>query len=480
MKPIRSFYVKFALLLFALLSITSFLNVYFVAESSLRFASDVYQRTHWDLAAEFAQSIDSPFSESLDHNRLLKIFADFRRTHPGTIPLFTDIEGAILSPYSSHRLDPEVLARAETATLPNLPLLIKNPLTFDREVPFSVYKTTIAGNPGYVVVLLHSPLLDFLWRAQGANYLLSYFLFTFTLVILGALLVGGALFYFLSKNFRRILATVDSLAKGDFSKRINLQGVDEVAVLGNAIDHMADKLEQAYDQIEESDSLRRRLITDIFHDLRTPLTAINGFISAAKDRAVTHNDPLLIEHLEDAKSSLRRQNLLVADVFELTKVQAKEKQAVIEEFSLAEVVQDTILSVAHTAEEKGIELQASYLKDGAYVRGDINMTARVLQNLIGNALNYSDPGSTVQVSLRNEEQQICCEIVDSGCGIPTDKLATIFEPFSRVAEHRDRSQGGTGLGLAIVRHMLLAQDSEIHVESTEGEGSRFYFSLPRS
>jgi signal transduction histidine kinase len=174
-------------------------------------------------------------------------------------------------------------------------------------------------------------------------------------------------------------------------------------------------------------------------------------------------------------------NRLVNELFEFSKLDARQVQPQIEPFSIAELTQDVILKFKPVADRRNINLRLILPQTSLpLVRGDIGMIERALSNLIDNALNYTPPGGAVMVTVEKKDDKVCVRITDTGKGIPQKDLPHIFERFYRVEKSRTRQSEptGAGLGLAITKKIIDAHQSTITVKSEPGKGTEFEFALP--
>ena len=228
---------------------------------------------------------------------------------------------------------------------------------------------------------------------------------------------------------------------------------------------------------ERAETTRRHLMSNISHDLRTPLAALQGYLETLhmKDELLSARERQ--SYLTTALRRVARLNALIGSLFELAKLDAGEAQPQLEPFSLAELVQDETQQFALAAQRKGVQLQALQSEDLPMVLGDIGLIERALENLIDNALRHTPAGGHVCISLsRCQEKARQCvrvQVSDTGEGIAASDLPHIFERNFRAAQ----SDEGAGLGLAITKRILELHDGTVEVESELGQGTRFSFRL---
>jgi signal transduction histidine kinase len=228
--------------------------------------------------------------------------------------------------------------------------------------------------------------------------------------------------------------------------------------------------------LDNSDQVRRRLLADIAHELRTPLSVIEGTVDAMLDGVYEPNAANLNSIKEEAALLTR----LVADLRDLTLAESGQLKLQIEPTNLAELVQRRVAQVEVIAREQNIGLKTNISAALPQVEVDGKRIEQVVANLLDNALNHTTSGGTVTVAVSSTEEGILVSISDTGEGIPAEHLSHIFERFYKVDDARSRKAGGAGLGLAIAKQMVELHGGRIWVESEVGKGSKFSFTLPGS
>lgn len=276
---------------------------------------------------------------------------------------------------------------------------------------------------------------------------------------------------------RRIVAPVQTLntasqhiADGQYNKRVDVTGSDELAQLATSFNQMAS-------QLEEVENKRRQLIGDVTHELRTPLTSIKGYMEGLVD-GVLPATPETYDQIHNEASRLAR---LVDDLQELSRVEANAFSLDIRSTDFSPLVATIIKRLSPQATKKRITLRSNLPANLQHVLADEDRITQVLTNLVANALQYTPEDGTVTISATQKDDEVIVSIKDSGIGIPPEHLANLFTRFYRVDKSRSRNAGGgSGIGLTIARHLVEAHGGRIWVESEgEGKGSTFSFSLKR-
>ncbi len=267
---------------------------------------------------------------------------------------------------------------------------------------------------------------------------------------------------------RRLMAASQRISEGQYSERVDVTGVDELADLGTRFNHMAEQLEQV-------ENRRRQLVGDVAHELRTPLTTIKGSMEGLIDGLL----PATPETFEQIHREAGRLNRIVDDLQELSRVEAKTYQLDLRPVDLSLLLQNVMKRLDRQYKEKNVQLVADSPRDGLRILVDSDRIEQVLTNLLVNALTYSQPGGTVKISTSKLDHLAQVSIRDEGTGIRHEHLNHIFDRFYRVDKSRSRVQGGSGIGLTIAKHLVESHGGRIWAESEgEGKGSVFHFTLP--
>jgi signal transduction histidine kinase len=227
------------------------------------------------------------------------------------------------------------------------------------------------------------------------------------------------------------------------------------------------------------DDVRREMIANISHDLRTPLTTMRGYLETLQIKRDELSAEEQQQYLQTALSHSQRLGLMVEELFELARLDSCESVVFSEPFSMCELVQDVTQKFELRAREKSVQLEASLNPDAPLVYGDIAMMQRVLENLLENGLRYTQAGGSIRVGVDVDSGNVVVQVADTGCGIPEEDVPRIFERFYQQDKHRSDSNSA-GLGLAIVKRILELHNSVIQVSSKIEKGTTFSFCLSSS
>ncbi|MFH1646349.1 MAG: ATP-binding protein, partial [Chloroflexota bacterium] len=275
---------------------------------------------------------------------------------------------------------------------------------------------------------------------------------------------------------RRILAPVKALTsaarqfgRGDFSLRVPSRDKGEVGELAESFNTMADNLER-------NERLRRGMVADVAHELRTPLSNLNGYLEAIRDGVIQPNEDA-IRSLSEEASTLSR---LVKDLQELSLADAGELKLVRQSEDISRLVRETVISLQAKASAKHLNISTDLPEGLPGVNIDSHRIKQVLHNLMDNAVVHTGSEGSITVRARHEADLVYISVTDTGEGISAADLPFIFERFYRVDKSRTRATGGSGLGLTIAKRLVEAHGGTIEVRSDPGHGTTFTFTLPVS
>jgi len=272
----------------------------------------------------------------------------------------------------------------------------------------------------------------------------------------------------------RIWSTEEQRLFQDIAKRVE-DALNQMLLyreLATSEQHLREAIKQA----ESASHAKSEFLSTISHELRTPLHGIIGL----QELIAADADGLSSEQRENlmlAQQSAKSLRALVNDVLDLAKIESGNMELVQERFQLFNCIRDALVPFIHTARKKNITLSLIMEKVPATIIGDESRLRQVLLNLIGNATKFTDQGE-ISVQVTDGRQQLCFDIRDTGIGIPSANLETIFEPFTQAKEHQNLPQKGTGLGTSIAKRFVELMDGTIQVESTIGKGSHFTVRIP--
>ncbi len=281
----------------------------------------------------------------------------------------------------------------------------------------------------------------------------------------------------LTSRLRHVSETVKSFEQGQLERRVKVNSNDEVGLLGASFNQMADTLVSNMDEIKQIDKLRRELVANVSHDLRSPLASIQGYLETIQQKEPSINPEDRSKYYEIVLRNTKKLGTLIEELFELSKFDAQDVQPEMEPVSMAELAQDLVQQFKPLAEQKGITLKAVLSDEHTnLVYADIALMERAISNLIDNALKHTPAGGTVSIISTNDKENVSFTISDTGKGIAEENIQRIFDRFYQ--EDPSRTVGsGAGLGLSIAQKILELHGSKLSVESKSGNGTTFSFVL---
>ena len=400
-------------------------------------------------------------------------------------------EGQILG----HALPPDAVVadRVDTGPIRDLiagsaPLPIKgvDPRNPDVRKVFSAHPVTDPSEPdglaGYLYVVLGGSQYEAVAAQVAGSDRQRMIAAAILLLVVAAFGAGAILFSYLTRRLRRLTGDVSAFtaSRFDAGRPVASAGEprDEIDQLRNACHYMAATIRRQLATLQEDVRLRRELVTNISHDLRTPLASMQGYIETLIIKDESLDAATRRQYLEVARKHATHLSRLIQDLFELAMLDSSRVTPDFEHFSLPELIHDVVQEFELQARDANVTLEVHPPDAAVSVFADISLIQRVLENLVGNALKYTPAGGKVSISVQRSAEAVGVSVADTGPGIPQAALPRIFDRFYKAGRADDRSGGSMGLGLAITKRILELHSSEISVVSKERQGTRFHFDLP--
>lgn len=467
------------------------MGVSYIAITSY-FANKHNQETTQKLNAEVANHVieekfsnASPFLEDGSVNKPLfgDLMHDMMAVNRGIEVYLLDEAGAILY---SVVLDPNDKDATKSVALAPINSFIKDqgenfvlgddPRNPGEQKIFSAAPYSVDGHDGYIYIILAGKRFQEVSSTLLGQYFARLGLGTFLLTMLFTALIGLLAIWFLTKNLRLITGTVRRFSEGDLTARIENAEHSDISIFANSFNEMADTITGNMDKMQSVDLLRRELIANVSHDLRTPLAILKGYIETLQMKRDSLSESEKQEYLQITHSNVDKLSKLINQLFEYSKLEAEQVTPVKEPFSITELSHDLIAKFKVLASQKQIELQLNNPKENSMVFADVSLVERALQNLIENAIKYTEPNGKVTLSLKKKGKNVEINITDTGTGISVNEQPFIFDRYKQV--EKSAKKQGSGLGLAIVKKIMELHDTSITVMSKPKKGSSFVFNLP--
>lgn len=329
---------------------------------------------------------------------------------------------------------------------------------------------------GYLYVILASEEYDAVSEFLKKNLIWQLGFRTMILTLLATLLVGLLIIRILTRNFIEILDVMQKFRQGDFSARAHVKSTGDLKQLSDIFNEMADILTRNVDKLEEVEVLRRELIANVSHDLRTPISIIQGYVETLHMKENTLSTQDRKRYMNTILDSTVKLEKLVNELFELSKLEANQVQPQKEPFYISELVSDISNKYHFIAKHKNILIDTVLAKDLPPVYADISLIERVMQNLLDNAIKFTPEGGKVFLQTQKINGNVQVTVTDTGIGIPEKDREDIFGRYYKVNTISDLKKN-TGLGLAIVKKILDLHECSLDLISNPG-GTSFIFRLP--
>ncbi|MFC1777366.1 sensor histidine kinase [Pseudomonadota bacterium] len=495
----------FAKLSFALLLVVTLLGSgFFLIErySTQSYYEEITQRLNSSIAMYVTGERQLMENFVVNHEALSLLAQQAMVINPTVEVFLLDTEGKILA----HTFPAETIVRSRVDLTPikalidgnvEMPLRGTDPRNLDREKIFSAFPVTHNDVlQGYLYAVLGGAKYDELANSIRGSYVQRLSAGALLAIVLGAFLIGLLVFWLFTRRLSQLTTNVKAFTDSGFGENTNGPTIgqtfyrkdtvavstnheaDEIGQLEFAFGAMANKLYEQFENLKKTDQLRRELVSNVSHDLRTPLASMHGYV----ETLLIKNDELSAdkrrEYLEIARKHTKRLGELIGDLFELSKLDSASIHPSVEAFSLAELLHDIVHEYELDAHKRDVRLTIEAPNDAAIVYADIGLMQRVLENLIRNALKFTPSGGKIDIRIDRKPGAVLVAIEDTGCGIAEEDLEHVFDRFYRAENATQTGSNNAGLGLAIVRKILDLHGSRISVSSRVDQGTRFEFDLP--
>lgn len=482
----RSFYLKIAVIFSGTLVVFGLLVAYITLHASSRVAQESLQKTNHELASALVKEFEPILTDEFDEEKIRAKLAELKGTNPQFDFYLLNNNGAIKSvvPASGNQ-DVDHQPVVDTEPLQKfingdpLPILASDPLNPEEKKPFSAAYISMMGSQDcYLYVVLEGAQFTETFAMLSNSYISRGSLYVIGTILLITLIVGLFFFRQLTQRLDTIKSTVADFERGELTSRIPVKGNDELSDLSKCFNSMADNLYQSMMEIRKSDKLRRELVANVSHDLRSPLASIQGYLETIQLKGEDLTKEQFRQYITTALDNTKRLNNLIGDLFDLSKLDAENVQPVLEDVSVAELVQDIVLQFKPIAEKKQVKLNAGFPdQPNTYIKADIGLLNRAISNLINNAIEHTPEGGVVSLTFTNDGKNVRLEVCDSGEGIAETDLPHIFDRFYQADKSRSNGSNA-GLGLAIAQKIFNLHGGKIAVDSPEHQGTTFKIWIP--
>jgi signal transduction histidine kinase len=486
---IRTLYGRLVLALLILFALTGVAYVTLTVYTTRLHLQEVTQSLHRSIAANIVKEQWLMRGDAINKPALKEIFTRLMHINPSIEVYLLDGDGTILT-FSA----PAEKVKRKRVSLDPIAFFLSNkddrpiqgddPRSQTGQKIFSVAPIYDSGSmAGFLYIVLAGQTFESVADLFQRSYVFRLSAGITVAALLLTIALGALSFNWLTARLRRLASHMAQFRQAAFARPLKLPGWrrdnkgDEIDQLGLAFEEMSERIADQIQQLSKVDSDRRDMVAAISHDLRTPLAALRGYLETLhlKDQTLSEADKR--QYLALALQNGERLSRLIDDLFELATLEASDAQIKREPFLVNELVADIVHRFRHQAEKKRLQLDADIPESAPFVRGDVALIERVLENLIENALKFTPSGGTVTVSLAATENGLTVGVADTGPGIASEDLPHVFDRFFQADQPPCDRNKGTGLGLAIAQRILKLHDSTITVDSTPGTGTCFRFRL---
>lgn len=337
------------------------------------------------------------------------------------------------------------------------------------EEPMITVGLPVIINEQYIgIIFISTPVTDLLLTVEKSYQIII--LFT-VFAIIGAFI----LVYLFSKKISLPLTEINKAAKimasGNFKKRIDINTKDEIGQLANVLNDMAENLDQ-------QEKRRREFISNISHDIRSPLTSMRGFLQAIIDGTIPEEKKEKYIHI--VLEETERLTTLANNILDINKLEDVDDKSRNVTFDINELIRRIIISFEARVLSKQLNVNISFAEKETFVFADLEKIQRVIYNLIDNAIKFTENNKSIFISTVIKNDKIFISIKDEGVGISEEDQKRIFDRFYKVDYSRGKDKKGSGLGLSIVKEFILSQGEDITLKSELNKGSEFVFTLTKS
>jgi len=490
----KTLFAKLSLALLGIVVLTG--SAFFLVErySTQNYYEEITQRLNSSIAM-YVTGERQLIENDVVNDEALTLLAQQAMIINPTVEIYLlDKQGKILG----HALPPESVQTDQVDLGPvltlidgeaQMPLRGTDPRNREREKIFSAFPVMDGDKlQGYLYAILGGQKYDELANSVRGSYVQQVSLGALVVIVIAAFLVGLLVFGLMTRRLSRLTSDVRRFTDAGFDLDVAADldrldatlSDDEISQLRQAFGRMANKIREQFENIKETDRLRRELVTNVSHDLRTPLASMHGYV----ETLLIKNDSLSAEerlhYLEITRKHTKRLGQLIGDLFDLSRLESHSIHPDLEDFSLGELLQDVAQEFELDAKQKEISINVPEGPGDSMVFADIGLMQRVLENLIRNALKFTPRGGEISIRLERKPDSVVVEVADTGCGIAESDLERVFDRYYRIDQGQESGSDSTGLGLAIVRKILDLHGSRITVSSVLNEGTRFEFDLPAS
>jgi signal transduction histidine kinase len=484
MKAKLSIFRRFAIVIFSLITILGLLFIIITYLATTNYHDATTQLLNKDVAKHVAKFTASFTQKGIDTQKADSVFHNAMVMNPNAEVYFLDTSGTVIYFHKS-----EIPVREKKVDLAPIKKYLQthgekylkgtDPRKPGETKIFSAASVGDSIKPnGYIYVVLGSTKTQGIMSLLFDSHILNLSVKAFIVIIILSLIFSGIYLRRLRKNFQQMILVLERFERGDYSARFALNHHDELQPVTQAFNKMADLLSTTISKLKLSEQNRQNFFAIISHDLRTPLSIARGYTETLllkrESGDITKEEQEQYSRLIYSKM-LQIENM-VKQLFELSKLDAGEFKTKEEPFVLSEIVQEAVDTFQLAASEKNINLKCSQCLHHVWIKADISMMERVIQNLVENALKSTNQNGSIEVSINVDKDSLIFQIVNEGPPLSAELLQWVndFKEPGASSEQRPQKQG---LGLLIVQKILHLHQTNLHAY-VQDKMNVFTFRLP--
>lgn len=482
-----TFFWKISLVVAGLLTLIGAIYIGITGFYAERFFQERNQRLNADIASHIISEVKPFIDGEVTKQATDEIMHHMMAINPSIEVYLLNPEGKILTyvaPYKKVKLESVDLAPVKKFIYDEGEQYIvgNDPRNPGVNKVFSAAPITAENGAidGYVYVILASEEYESASEYLFSSYIVKLGGQSMLIALFGAIFFGVLLIWLITKNLSGIIEAVKNFQRGEMSSRIVVNGKGGINDLAIAFNEMADTIVGNIEDLKSMENLRRELVGNVSHDLRTPLAVIHGYIETLLIKSEELTNEERNKYLTIILESTEKLKKLVNELFELSKLEAKQIVPKKEPFYIQDLINDLVLKYQVLAKEKDVIIQSSAeaQQTSTMVLADVSLIERVFQNLIDNALKFTPKHGLITLQIDNTDNNVEIRVSDNGPGIPKDQMPFIFDRYHIGDKRISLDKNNTGLGLAIVKKILEIHDASIELTSKLNHGTTFKFELP--
>jgi signal transduction histidine kinase len=487
---LHSLYIKLVLVLFFLFSLIGSVFLAVALYSAPMYQQELSQQLNHDLARYIVNEHVLIENGQVRQDNLSELFHNVMIINPSLELYLLDPSGRVVA----HSMPPEKVKRRRVSLQPINDFLAPDsqglimgddPGGEDSQNSFTVAPIDFQNQrQGYIYAILGSEKTSNIADVLQRSLIMKWSTSAVLVALAFAFIAGLLLFFFLMRKLRVLSQAMQEFKSKNLATAAGIDqedhSLDEIDAMANTFQEMAGRIHSQMNHLQEVESLRRELVANVSHDLRTPLASLSGFLETLQLKSDTLSDAEKQSYLKIAWDKAQRLTALVDELFELAKLDANEIQPQREPFSLAELAFDLSHQFHLRARERSISFEVVADETIPQVSADVGMIERVLENLIDNSFKHTPDKGLIRLRLSAGKDGVDISVSDTGCGIASEELPHILKRFYRRNDKRidGSSESGLGLGLAIASRIVELHGSQLSVASELQQGTEFRFTLP--